>query len=286
MLHLKEKNYWFIDEDAANHFPSLITDEDGETVIPALPPLSNGSVCADDVLHEKSFSSSKISGEMMYGDQAEEQRVACSALTTKVKKIKRKNVGDAEFGGSGSNNGQGGMVCHITIERKRRKKMNENLAILRTLMPCFYAKRGDQASIIEGVVNYITELQQVLQSLESEKHKKLVFYEVPNPRIILSSPTTTTYVGNELVAHAKSTMAAVEVKFSSPYLILKTVSCIIYGQAAKIIAKLEELSLEALQVTINTTDEKTMLNCFTIKIGFDCELSAEEVAQRVLQTFQ
>jgi hypothetical protein len=32
-------------------------------------------------------------------------------------------------------------MCHITVERKRRKQMNENLAVLRTLMPCFYVKR-------------------------------------------------------------------------------------------------------------------------------------------------
>lgn len=32
-------------------------------------------------------------------------------------------------------------MSHITVERNRRKQMNEHLAVLRSLMPCFYVKR-------------------------------------------------------------------------------------------------------------------------------------------------
>lgn len=32
-------------------------------------------------------------------------------------------------------------MSHITVERNRRKQMNEHLVVLRTLMPCFYVKR-------------------------------------------------------------------------------------------------------------------------------------------------
>lgn len=32
-------------------------------------------------------------------------------------------------------------VSHITVERNRRKQMNEHLAVLRSLMPSFYVKR-------------------------------------------------------------------------------------------------------------------------------------------------
>ncbi|URE28840.1 Helix-loop-helix DNA-binding domain [Musa troglodytarum] len=77
-------------------------------------------------------------------------------------------------------------TSHIAVERNRRKQMNEHLSVLRSLMPCFYAKRGDQASIIGGVVDYIKELQQVLQSLEAKKQRK-VYSEVLSPRP-LSSP--------------------------------------------------------------------------------------------------
>ena len=40
--------------------------------------------------------------------------------------------------------GGGGAVpktAHITVERNRRKQMNEHLTVLRSLMPCFYVKR-------------------------------------------------------------------------------------------------------------------------------------------------
>ncbi|EOY23456.1 PREDICTED: transcription factor SPEECHLESS [Theobroma cacao] len=228
-------------------------------------------------------------------------------------------------------------MSHITVERNRRKQMNEHLSVLRSLMPCFYVKRGDQASIIGGVVDYINELQQVLQSLEAKKQRK-VYSEVLSPRIVSSprpsplsprkpplsprinlpisprtpqpsspykprlqqgylSPTMTSSIEpsptssassvdnvNELVANSKSPIADVEVKFSGPNLLLKTVSPRIPGQAEKIISALEDLSLEILHVNINTVDE-TMLNAFTIKIGIECQLSAEELAHQIQQTF-
>ncbi|CAL9038966.1 transcription factor SPEECHLESS-like [Musa acuminata AAA Group] len=224
-------------------------------------------------------------------------------------------------------------TSHIAVERNRRKQMNEHLSVLRSLMPCFYAKRGDQASIIGGVVDYIKELQQVLQSLEAKKQRK-VYSEVLSPRPLSSprpsplsprppplsprmtlpiSPRTPqpgspympkmqqNYVSptlasshessspffssiSELAANSKSPVADVEVKFSGPNVILKTASHRIPGQVLKIIAALEGLALEILHVSISTTDD-TMLNSFTIKIGIECVLSAEELAQAIQQTF-
>lgn len=196
--------------------------------------------------------------------------------------------------------------------------------------------KGDQASIIGGVVDYINELQQVLQSLEAKKQRK-IYSEVLSPRVVsspraspvilsprkpplsprlinlpisprtpqpgspykpprlqqsyLNSPTmptastsTTTYSVepsptssstssninndnvNELFANSKSAVADVEVKFSGSNVLLETVSPRIPGQAVKIIAALEDLSLEILRVNISTVDESTMLNSFTIKV--------------------
>ncbi|ONK67568.1 uncharacterized protein A4U43_C05F1390 [Asparagus officinalis] len=227
-------------------------------------------------------------------------------------------------------------VSHITVERNRRKQMNEHLSVLRSLMPCFYVKRGDQASIIGGVVDYIKELQQVLQSLEAKKQRK-AYTEVLSPRPTISSPRppqlplsprpsplspriglpisprtpqpsspyklpirvspihessssldTASSINNsgELAAAAnfKSPLADVEVKFSGPNVMVNTVSSRIPGQMTKIVAALEGHSLEILQLNINNIDD-TMMNSFTIKIGIECELSAEELAQEILQTF-
>ncbi|GFY83431.1 basic helix-loop-helix (bHLH) DNA-binding superfamily protein [Actinidia rufa] len=270
------------------------------------------------------------------------QKSTCSSETepepegTSPKSKKQKTGSCSE---EGNNDGQQKM-SHITVERNRRKQMNEHLSMLRSLMPCFYVKRGDQASIIGGVVDYINELQQVLQSLEAKKQRK-AYSEVLSPRIVSSpripsplsprlnlppisprlslppisprtpqpsspymprlhhqgynlSPTvidpspssSSSSVGNanELVANSKSAVADVEVKFSGANVLLKTVSPRIQGQAMKIISALQELSLEILHASISTTDE-TMINSFTIKIGIDCQLSAEELAQQIQQTF-
>ena len=37
-------------------------------------------------------------------------------------------------------------MSHITVERNRRKQMNEHLSELKSLMPCFYVKRVMAAS--------------------------------------------------------------------------------------------------------------------------------------------
>ncbi|WOG92804.1 hypothetical protein DCAR_0312080 [Daucus carota subsp. sativus] len=266
-------------------------------------------------------------------------------------------------------------ISHITVERNRRKQINDNLNVLRSLMPSFYVKRGDQASIVGGVADYISELQQVLRSLEAKKQRKVYSDVVMSPRLISSprtkattmsslpisprkpplsprlisslpaSPRTPQSINNnncsafnnhlhrllvqqlhpsvnnfllsptntmgsssaslllepspsssncstssiidndQLVANSKSRVADVEVKFSGPNVILSTVSPRIPGQALKIISALEHLSLEILSVTLNTTDQNTMIYSFTIKIGIECKLSAEELAQQIQQTF-
>ncbi|PON55416.1 Basic helix-loop-helix transcription factor [Trema orientale] len=60
-------------------------------------------------------------------------------------------------------------MTHIAVERNRRKQMNEYLAVLRSLMPPSYVQRGDQASIIGGAINFVKELEQLLQSMEGHK---------------------------------------------------------------------------------------------------------------------
>ncbi|KAK6120006.1 hypothetical protein DH2020_046246 [Rehmannia glutinosa] len=60
-------------------------------------------------------------------------------------------------------------MTHIAVERNRRRQMNDYLAVLRSLMPPSYAQRGDQASIVGGAINFVKELEQLLQFLEAHK---------------------------------------------------------------------------------------------------------------------
>ncbi|KAF7096673.1 hypothetical protein CFC21_098578 [Triticum aestivum] len=264
-------------------------------------------------------------------------------------------------------------TAHITVERNRRKQMNEHLTVLRSLMPCFYVKRGDQASIIGGVVDYIKELQQVKQSLEAKKQRKAYTEHVLSPRpppssysprlplsplhkstpplspLLRSTPplsprlavpispartpptpgspyklrplpppisgstyvspamTPTGYdaassylpsldaIAAELSVYANrqalqlpptDPLPDVRVEFAGANLVLKTVSHRAPGQAVKIIAALESRApaLEILHAKISTIDD-TDVNAFTVKIGIECSLSAEELVQEIQQTF-
>ncbi|KAJ4894441.1 hypothetical protein Rs2_21235 [Raphanus sativus] len=65
-------------------------------------------------------------------------------------------------------------MAHIAVERNRRKQMNEHLRVLRSLMPGSYVQRGDQASTIGGVIEFLSELEQLLQCLESQKRRRIL----------------------------------------------------------------------------------------------------------------
>ncbi|MCO5610931.1 hypothetical protein L7F22_065176 [Adiantum nelumboides] len=65
-------------------------------------------------------------------------------------------------------------MTHIAVERNRRRQMNEHLRVLRALMPPSYIQRGDQASIIGGAIEFVRELEQLLQCLESQKRRRIM----------------------------------------------------------------------------------------------------------------
>ena len=131
--------------------------------------------------------------------------------------------------------------------------------------------KGDQASIIGGVIEFIKELHQVLQSLESKKKRKSLSPS-PSPRPVLqlsSQPDTPFGIGlenfKELAASCNSSVADVEAKISGSNVILRIISRRIPGQILKIINVLEKLSFEVLHLNISSMEE-TVLYSFVIKV--------------------
>ncbi|KAI8003971.1 Transcription factor MUTE [Camellia lanceoleosa] len=184
-------------------------------------------------------------------------------------------------------------MSHIAVERNRRRQMNEHLKVLRSLTPCFYIKRGDQASIIGGVIEFIKELHQVLQSLESKKQRKSLSPSPgPSPRSLQLTPPQLpdSPFGTENVkefglgACCNSLVADVEAKISGSNVILRTVSRRIPGQIVRIINVLEKFSFEILHLNISSMED-TVLYSFVIKIGLECQLSVEELALEVQKSF-
>jgi hypothetical protein len=189
-------------------------------------------------------------------------------------------------------------MSHIAVERNRRRQMNDHLKVLRALTPAFYIKRVDQASIIGGAIEFIKELQTVLEALESKKKRRLCSSgsPTPSPRSLLTCTTPTSAgpgsssdvspssIGSngsnssglavapfgagavkELAACCNSPSADVEARISGANVLLRTLAGRIPGQAARIVALLESLHLEVLQVNISTMDD-TVLHSFVLKV--------------------
>ncbi|XP_074586050.1 transcription factor MUTE [Curcuma longa] len=193
-------------------------------------------------------------------------------------------------------------MSHIAVERNRRRQMNEHLKVLRSLTPSFYIKRGDQASIIGGAIEFIKELQQLVQSLEAKKKRKSLSPSpsprpqqlrhgqqlTPSPRTASSSSPSdgggSLSVVKELGACCNSAVADVEAKLSGPNVLLRTLSRRIPGQVVRIISVLESQAFEILHLNISSMED-TVLYSFIVKIGLECQLSVEELAYEVQRSF-
>ncbi|KAJ0492308.1 putative transcription factor bHLH family [Helianthus annuus] len=164
-------------------------------------------------------------------------------------------------------------MSHIAVERNRRRQMNDHLKVLRSMTPCFYIKRGDQASIIGGVIEFIKEMQLVLELLESKKRRRSISPSPgPSPKPVLGPSTPQSEHSiilhesiKELGASCNSPVADVEAKISGSNVVLRTVSRRIPGQVVKIISLLENLSLEILHLNISSMED-TVLYSFVIKV--------------------
>ncbi|WCJ33217.1 basic helix-loop-helix (bHLH) DNA-binding superfamily protein [Euphorbia peplus] len=201
-------------------------------------------------------------------------------------------------------------MTHIAVERNRRKQMNEHLRVLRSLMPGSYVQRGDQASIIGGAIEFVRELEQLLQCLESQKRRRL-YGDAPRqlgendsstplaiqqnqpqffPQLPLANTDEMKLIEfetglREETAENKSCLADVEVKLLGFDAIIKILSRRRPGQLIKTIAGLEDLQLNILHTNI-TTIEQTVLYSFNVKIGSEGGgVTAEDIASSVQQIF-
>ncbi|KAG0474208.1 hypothetical protein HPP92_016065 [Vanilla planifolia] len=169
-------------------------------------------------------------------------------------------------------------MSHITVERNRRRQMNEHLKALRSLTPSFYVKRGDQASIIGGAVEFIKEMQQLLRALEAKKQRRSVSPRSPPPAQPAPAPA------KSLGACCNTAVADVEARISGPNVVLRTLSKRRPGQLVRLVAALERHAFDVLHLSVSSMDD-TVLYCFVVKIGLQCQLSVEELALEIQQSF-
>nr|GEU45887.1 transcription factor bHLH94-like [Tanacetum cinerariifolium] len=175
-------------------------------------------------------------------------------------------------------------MTHITVERNRRKQMNEYLAVIRGLMPSSYAQRGDQASIVGGAINFVKELEQQLQTLEAQKRANnnsvtfspssqpfSDFFSFPQYSIRPdandgSSSSSTTK--NRLAA-----MAEIEVTMVESHANIKILSKKRQRQLLKMVAGLQCLWITILHLNVSTTLEQMVLYTLSVKLEDGCQLT-------------
>ncbi|CAN4120773.1 unnamed protein product [Withania somnifera] len=191
-------------------------------------------------------------------------------------------------------------MTHIEVERNRRKKMNEHLHVLKSLMPSSYVQRGDQASIVGGAIEFVRELEQLLQCLESQKRRKLYgdqydsssqsLMEIQNPQLLftpnlLLSNENEIGIIQEETAEIKSCLANVEVKITDfDNAMIKILSKRRPGQLINTISALQDLQLNIVHTNV-TTIEQTVLYSFNVKISGEMRFTADNIANLVQEIF-
>ncbi|KAL7143927.1 hypothetical protein ABFS83_08G224300 [Erythranthe nasuta] len=191
-------------------------------------------------------------------------------------------------------------MTHIAVERNRRRQMNDYLAVLRSLMPPSYAQRGDQASIVGGAINFVKELEQLLQ-----------FLEVQNPANQLQPPpsggggATTTYSGlfskfftfpqystspsaavdaaATTAEERRSGVADIEVTVVESHANIKLLTKRRPKQLLKLVAGFQSVYLTILHLNITAAAvDESVLYSFSVKVEDECELTTvNEIATTV-----
>lgn len=179
-------------------------------------------------------------------------------------------------------------MTHIAVERNRRRQMNDYLAILRSLMPPSYAQRGDQASIVGGAINFVKELEQVLQFLEVKKYNSELntdgsnifsnFFTFPQYSM---RPTITSPMAGDVAAEQVSSVAEVEATMVESHANIKILTKRQPKQLLKMVTGLESISLTILHLNITTVDQSVFYS-FSVKVEDECQLSTvNEIATAV-----
>ncbi|RXI07847.1 hypothetical protein DVH24_014413 [Malus domestica] len=194
-------------------------------------------------------------------------------------------------------------MTHIAVERNRRKQMNVYLAALRSMMPAPYAQRGDQASIIGGAINFVKELEQLLQSIEGQRGTKQQSDHHLNFASIFSSffafpqysncstnhghglyNNSSIELSNELTAEKRSSaIADVEVSMAESHANIKVLVKKQPRQLLNMVLGLHSLRFMILHLNVTTVDSM-ILYSFSVKIEDNSQLtSVNEIAADVYE---
>ncbi|KAK9271056.1 hypothetical protein L1049_026645 [Liquidambar formosana] len=185
-------------------------------------------------------------------------------------------------------------MTHIAVERNRRKQMNDYLAMLRSLMPASYVQRGDQASIIGGAINFVKELEQLLQTMEAQKKTKQQpdnglsspfadFFAFPQYSTRAAQCNNYPAPANQSKADNRWAVADIEVTMVESHANLKILSKKRPRQLLKMVAGFQSLRLSVLHLNVTTIDQMVLYSV-SLKVEDGCQLTTvDEIAAAVHQ---
>ncbi|TXG54287.1 hypothetical protein EZV62_019543 [Acer yangbiense] len=185
-------------------------------------------------------------------------------------------------------------MTHIAVERNRRKQMNEHLAILRTLMPESYVQRGDQASIVGGAIDYVKELEHLLQSLEAQKLQLVQNGVMSQDKSIISRSATPfseffvfpqytwSQLPNKFTSKNKqAAIADIEVTLIETHANIRILSPKSPRQLSKLVSGFQSLHLSVLHLNV-TTIHPLVLYSISAKIEEGCQMrTVDDIAGAV-----
>ncbi|GJN00310.1 hypothetical protein PR202_ga17732 [Eleusine coracana subsp. coracana] len=172
---------------------------------------------------------------------------------------------------------------HIVVERNRRRQVNQYLATLRGLMPRSYARRGDQASIVGGAINFVKELKHRLQSLQQHAEKQRAepfassFFR--SPQYSVSAATAA-----DASSATRRGVADVEAAVLDGHATVKVMAPRRPGQQLllRLLLGMQLRGLAALHLNVTTTAGEMVFYNITVRMGDGCQLSsAGDVAAAV-----
>ncbi|KAL5078511.1 hypothetical protein RYX36_006932, partial [Vicia faba] len=187
-------------------------------------------------------------------------------------------------------------ITHIALECNRRKQMNEYLVVLISLMPRSYAKRGDQASIVEGAINFLKELEHIIQSIKGQK-KTIEQQSHENgfnnsssspfadffmfPQYSTCAPQSNTcYPTNPNQSRA---MADIEVTLVDSHVNIKIMLKKQHGHVTKMVVGIQNLGLNIFHLNVSTLDHLVLVSV-SVKVEEGCEPNTvDEIAAAVNQ---
>ncbi|XP_016478354.1 transcription factor bHLH71 [Nicotiana tabacum] len=251
-----------------------------------------------------------------YGHEQQYSTASVPETTTTTTTRREKNLAVAQGGGrkkrrrrpkvcKNKEEAENQRMTHIAVERNRRKQMNEHLAVLRSLMPESYVQRGDQASIVGGAIEFVKELEHILQSLEAQKFLLLQqgggdgegpsettiagdavaatgkYFPTPFAQFFSYPQYTCSQLPSKYTSKSKAAIADIEVTLIEAHANVRILSRRRFRQLSKLVAAFPSLYLSVLHLNVTTLDP-LVLYSISAKVEEGCQLnSADDIAGAV-----